>query len=195
MVNNSYFQAEGQFYMQTSGLPMGGVLSPLLSNIYMDFFEQLALTSFTTKPLCWFRYLEDVFCIWQNSTLPERFLNHLNSLRTTLKFTLEQEHKNQLPFLDVMVFKLDNNLETKVYKKPTSTGQYLNYYSNHAGNVKLALAHGLFKRALKYTSRESDRKKEIQAVFHELKNNGYPNKVLNKALKKAQGNSINNNKD
>jgi hypothetical protein len=194
-VENSYFQVNDKFYQQSSGLPMGGVLSPLLSNIYMDFFEQLALSSFDKTPKCWFRYLDDIFCIWEDDRQPHIFLDHINNLRTSIQFTLELENSDSLPFLDVLVFKVGDSLHTKVYKKPTSTGQYLNYNSNHSESVKLALVQGLFSRAIRYTSREVDQETEIEAVFREMKSNGYPMHVLNKALKKAKESLINTDQE
>jgi len=88
----------------------------------------------------------------------------------------------------VLVCKSGERLTTKVYKKPTATGQYLNYESNHAGHVKLAIAQGMFLRTLRYTTNESDRQAEIDVVESELRNNGYPVHVLHKALKKAKQN-------
>ena len=37
---------------------------------------------------------------------------------------------NQMPFLDYLVVKEGNDLEVKVYKKTTHTGQYIYYTSN-----------------------------------------------------------------
>lgn len=94
------------------------------------------------------------------------------------------ENEEKLPFLDILVCKSCDKLITKVYRKPTSTGQYLNYNSNHASNVKLALAQGMFLRAIRHTSNESDKQAEIDTVKSELRSNGYPAHVLNNALKK-----------
>lgn len=42
-VESNYFHVGNSFYKQNSGLAMGGVLSPILSNIFMDEFESVAI--------------------------------------------------------------------------------------------------------------------------------------------------------
>ena len=46
--------------------------------------------------------LDDTFCVVQKGT-EDDLLNHLNSVRDCIKFTMEMERNNKLPFLDVML--------------------------------------------------------------------------------------------
>ncbi|CAF4865100.1 unnamed protein product, partial [Rotaria magnacalcarata] len=39
-LKNSYFQFNGKFYKQKTGLPMGNTLSPILADIYMDEYQK-----------------------------------------------------------------------------------------------------------------------------------------------------------
>ena len=43
--DNCYFSSNGQFVSQIRVLPMGGPLSPVLCNIYMEYFEKHLLSS------------------------------------------------------------------------------------------------------------------------------------------------------
>jgi len=105
-VNNSYFQEKDRFFSQNDGLPMGSSFSPLIANIYMEWFEERAIESATQKPKLWLRYVDDTFILWdKNDDELQDFLQHLNSLRPSIKFTMEKEENNRLPFLDVMVKK------------------------------------------------------------------------------------------
>jgi hypothetical protein len=45
---------------------MDSPLSPVIVNFFMEAFEERALAQANYKPLCWFRYVDDVFVIWQN---------------------------------------------------------------------------------------------------------------------------------
>jgi hypothetical protein len=51
----SYFEFDGQFYGQTSGVAMGSPLSPVIENFYMEDYEKAELESNPLKPRRWFR--------------------------------------------------------------------------------------------------------------------------------------------
>jgi hypothetical protein len=52
----------------------------------------------------------------------QNFLNHLNSLRPAIQFTMEIGSDIMIPFLDVPVSRKNWILATRVYRKPTHTG-------------------------------------------------------------------------
>ena len=81
---------------------MGSSVSPVVANIYMEMFEELALTTAPHAPRIWKRYVDDTFCIMEAEHV-DHFLNHLNDLRPTIKFTMEQEKDGNLPFLDTLL--------------------------------------------------------------------------------------------
>jgi hypothetical protein len=47
----AYFQFEDKFYQQNEGMAMENSLSPVASNIYMEHFEEIALSKAITNPL------------------------------------------------------------------------------------------------------------------------------------------------
>ena len=58
------------------------------------------------------------------------FVNFMNKLESSIKFTIEMQTNSKLPFLDVMVERSNSELITYVYRKPTDTGLYLKWTSN-----------------------------------------------------------------
>jgi hypothetical protein len=103
----------------------------------MEHFEELALDSAQYKPSLWLRNVDDIFVVWPHGS--ERLQNvliQLNSLRTSIQFTMEIESDSAIHFLDVLVIRKATSLATKVYRKPTHTGRYLNFRSNHPPHVK-----------------------------------------------------------
>jgi hypothetical protein len=125
-------------------MAMGNSLSP----IFMEHFEKLALDSALYKPALWLRYVDDTFVVWPHG--PEQLhnlLGHRNTLRPSSRFTMETESDNAISFLDVLVIRKETALGTQVCRKPTHTGRYLNYKSNHSPNVKRALIQSLHNRA------------------------------------------------
>ena len=63
-VETTYFGMGSDIYRQEEGLAMGSPLSPTLSNIYMEYFEEMALGSTSLKPSMWLRYVHDTFILW-----------------------------------------------------------------------------------------------------------------------------------
>ena len=60
----------------------------------------------------------------------ERFLEYINELHPNIKYTIEHEQDNQLPFLDILIKRTEQGFTTNVYRKKTFTGQGTNYYSS-----------------------------------------------------------------
>jgi hypothetical protein len=83
------------------------------------------------------------------------FQDHLNKLAPTIKFTLEIESKNKLPFLDVLVFRNGpQEISLAVYRKKTNSGRFLSFNSCHPISVKAGVVKSLFLRAGKICSPE-----------------------------------------
>ena len=127
----TYFGMGSDIYWQEEGLAMGSPLSPVLANIYMEYFEEMELASTSLKPTMWLRYMDDTLILSQHQEDDQILLNNLNSICLSLQFTIEKEQDNKLPFLDVLVTRTEQGFRSSVYRKPTFTGQYLNFNSHH----------------------------------------------------------------
>ena len=69
---------------------MGSAVSAVVTNPHMEFFEELALESAPSRPRLWKWYVDDTCCILRTSDV-DGLLDHLNSIRPTIKFTMELE--------------------------------------------------------------------------------------------------------
>ena len=80
-LRSSYFSYGGDFYQQQEGAAMGSPVSAAVANLYMEFFEDLALSQAPAhcRPRIWKRYVDDTFCILKKGTV-EGLLSHLNAL-------------------------------------------------------------------------------------------------------------------
>ncbi|XP_045477888.1 uncharacterized protein LOC123683035 [Harmonia axyridis] len=178
-IKTTYFQVDNIFYQQEFGMAMGSPLSPVLADIYMEDFEGRALDQYVLKPKLWRRYVDDTFVIWPHGKETiAGFLEHLNNIEESIKFTMEIEENEQLPFLDVLVHKQEGIPRTTIYRKPTNTGQYLHFESNHNLNTKLGVARCLYDRATQVCSSLNDKNEEFDKITDILEKNGYPKRIL-----------------
>jgi hypothetical protein len=109
----------------------------------MENLEKLALDLAQHKPLLWLRYVDDTFVVWPHG--PEwlqNFLCHLNSLRPAIQFIMEIGSDGAIPFLHVLVIRMETTLATKIYRRPIHTGRYLNCNSNHVPGKELPVRTG-----------------------------------------------------
>ena len=178
---------------------MGSPLGSALANIFVGYYES-KLFNEISKPTVYCRYVDDTFSLFHKETKFQKFLNGLNSLHPSLKFTNEIETNNSLPFLDVLVTKSNNKFITSGYRKPTFTGQYIHWNSFGPKQRKTNLIDTLTHRALKICSK-STLKHELDKIHSILVQNSYPEFflireflenfcVFNKALKKVQKNVL-----
>jgi hypothetical protein len=87
----------------------------------MEHFEGIGYIG--PKPAKWLGYIDDTFMVWPYVPMRlQEFLHHLKCVRPTIKFTMEVEANDTLPFLDVLVMKRGPKLAMKVYQKLTHTG-------------------------------------------------------------------------
>jgi hypothetical protein len=74
-------------------------------------------------------------------------------------------------------------LITKVYQKPTHTGCYLHFKSNHPHHVKRGAVHSLINRAKVICQNQKDFNNEIEAIRHDLMLNEYPKEFVDFVMK------------
>ncbi len=112
------------------------------------------------------------------------FLNHLNSIEETINFTVELESNGELTFLDTTVKHNSNGtLFTTVFRKKTHTDKYLSFASHHPIAHKIAVIKTLFCRANSICGSDQDRNVERAHIRSALKMNGYPSRVISKAMR------------
>ncbi len=192
VLEHCYFTWDSTLYRQQSGLPMGGRLSPIIANIFMEHLEHQVLCTALTIPKIYLRYVDDVFIVWdenRGSYMP--FLQLLNAQHSEIVLTSEEEVNGTLPFLDVSItrplFGTDQrklkSLQLNIYRKPTFGGRYLHFKSSHPLKVKRAGVRGQWLRAQRIlASFPVQRKRELAFLkrTYSRTTNGYPIRLLNK---------------
>ena len=158
---------------------MGSPVSAVIY-LYMESFEEQAITASSYEPRIWERYVDDTFTILDRENVDD-FLQHLNNQQPSIRFTMETEKDNKLAFLDTAVLREpDGRLTISVYRKPTHTDQYLAYNSHHPQSVKRGIVKCLYERAKRLVTKPSIISEEKKHLSSVLVSNGYPFSFLQK---------------
>ena len=190
-LNSTSFVFQGQYYQQMEGAAMGSPLSPIVANIFMEQFEKEALETAPHPPSLWKRFVDDTFVIIEDQYKDE-FFQHLNSLHTNIKFTAETSKADgSIPFLDTWITpQRDGSLQTKVYRKPTHTHQYLQWDSHHSISNKYSVISSLMHRAKDVCSTKKLLEEEQKVIQEALQACKYPTWAIYRM--KTKINSTNN---
>ena len=176
------FCFNNNMYKQIDSVAMGSPLSVALANIFVGYHESKLFES-TTKPFLYHRYVDDTLAIFRSEDECTSFLDALNSMHSALKFTFEKEENDRLPFLDVLVEKSNEGFLTSVFRKPTFTGQYFRWDSFGPTKRKTNLIETLVHRALMICSKRK-LQHELENISSILRNNGYPESIIQIAMSK-----------
>ena len=163
---------------------MSSPVSPVLANLYMEFFEDRALSTAVNPPRWWKRFVDDTFVILRKDH-KEEFLQHINSVDPSKQFTKEEQKEDgSMPFLDILVTpQEDGTLTSKVYRKRTHTDQYLQWDSHHNLACKYSVINTFTHRAKAVYSNPQLLKEELNHLEGALTKCMYPRWAFQKVLK------------
>lgn len=173
-----HFTFNEEIYQQLDGVAMGSPLGPLFANIFMSELEKTLIPKVEGKLNMWTRYVDDTFAFIRRDEIKNVEVI-LNSFESKIQFTHEEEKDNNISFLDVQIKRLNDKLETSIYRKKTNTDLYINWYSHAPEIWKIGTLRNLLKRAITICSNPDVLEKEVnhlKKVFCET--NQYPYKVV-----------------
>ena len=172
-LTNCIFCFNKKFYKQSQSAAMGSPVSPVIANIYMKYFESQAIPLSPTLVNWWFRYVDDVHSATRKDQV-NKLQEYLNCIDPQIKFTMELQGTDGLPFLDTLTKPTPNSIESTVYRKLTHTDRYLDFNSNHPISAKLSVIHTLIHRAKQVCSTPEFLAKEMDHLHKVLQHNHYP---------------------
>jgi hypothetical protein len=179
--NNSYFILNNCYYKQVFGTPMGSPLSPIIATIVMDELLDKVIPKLDFQLPFIKKYVDDICCAVPADKI-EYTKEVFNSFNNHLQFTVEQETNFSVPFLDTKLIRTpENKIILDWYQKPTSSGRYINFQSNHPFGQKISIVLALKNRILKI-SHHTFIKKNLDKLYNILINNGFPKLLIKKLL-------------
>ena len=205
VLKNNNFHFDGDVWLQRVGTAMGTDFAPPYACLTMGYLEETKLKpkllEFFTPTQCqfiiehFFRYIDDGFSLWPKDLNLDHFMEVMNSLHPSIKFTFELGKKltlhdgtevTMLNFLDILIMLHTNGqLETDIYYKETNTHDYLPYNSHHPEHVKNNIPYTLSKKIIVFCS-----SRFVEMRLTELRTAllacGYPAHIINKGFHNAR---------
>ena len=77
---NVQFSFNNLMFRQIDGVAMGSPLGPILANIFVGYYENSLLSLDNSKPLVYYRYVDDVFAIFTSKNNVNKFFTLLNKM-------------------------------------------------------------------------------------------------------------------
>ena len=191
ITNQNYFKFNNTYFAQTDGLAMGAPTSPTLSEIYLQYMENIHLYKILNKNniIGYFRYVDDILIIYnQDLTDIDQVLDEFNYTLPTLKFTMENECNNAINFLDINIHKGIDKFNFNIYRKPTTTDTIIPQDSCHPLQHKYATINYFINRMNNYHLNTQRKEQEINTVKQILVNNNFNNIKFNSMINKQHKN-------
>ena len=179
---NVHFTFNGEVYVQIDGVAMGSPLGPVLAGIFMVELERKLVPTLVAHVKSWKRYVDDTIAYVKIGST-EYVISVLNSFHEKIQFTYEMENDHKLSFLDVLLIRNGESIETTVFRKSTNNDIYLNWNSFAPNTWKKGTLKTLVQRAYTVCSTDQYLQNELdhlKNVFH--MKNGYPKWVINQVL-------------
>ncbi|KYM95054.1 hypothetical protein ALC62_14310, partial [Cyphomyrmex costatus] len=119
----------------------------------------------------YYRYVDDIVLCLPTSKIDE-LTKKFNSLHDRLQFTCEIGG-DRINFLDTTIIISNNSLIFDWYQKPTFSGRFLNFMSQHPVSQKIGIIYGLVDRTF-HLSHPNFQEKNLKFIVKILLENDYP---------------------
>ena len=182
VLKNNVFEHNDQIFKQKRGTAIGTKMAPSYAIIFMSILEEKLLETFPLKPLVWWRYIDDIFFLWDHGedSLKD-FLHHINTVHPTIKFTSEYS-KDSVNFLDVQVLRRGDKLVTDLFVKETDRHQYLDPSSCHPIHCINSIPYSQALRLNRICSENSLFDKRCNELESWLLNRGYNDRLVREKI-------------
>ena len=173
------------FYRQIDGLAMGSAPAPFLANGWLSQFDP----KIKDDAKLYYRYMDDIVREVKTENIDQK-LNEINSYHPALKFTIEKETDNSLPFLDMKIMRKDCKLSSTWYSKPTDTGLIMNFHSFAPEKYKHSVVSGFVYRIYRSCSSWDNFHLSLERAKKILNQNQYPEAFFEPIINQTLDNII-----
>ena len=187
VIKNNVFKINGTVKEQISGTARQTKCVPSYSWIFISEFETSFIESQQSKPLEWFRYIDNIFFILKHGEDKiKMFLERLNSFYPTLRF-IHELSKESLPILDLKLKLSKGKISSDIYVKDINRHQHqhLHYASSYPKHNKQYIVYIQALRVKRICSEDKDFEQHIHEIRLWFQKRAYPDKVLDEEVVKV----------
>ena len=103
-------------------------MGSIIQNIYGRTGKHFSSNIISNHRISWKRYYDDNNCFIKEDSI-DHVMSVLNGFHPSIQFTCDTESNNRLSFLDVLIIRNGQSIETCVYRKSTNTDIYVHWNS------------------------------------------------------------------
>jgi hypothetical protein len=181
VMQNNFFQFQGQVWQQLEGLAMGTSCAPVLANIYAAAYERHSQVTFMSGVQLYNRYIDDILCVFKGSEKDlMKFQKNVELGSLTIKWDCSKVRNE---FLDIEILKRRNHLQpvhlvTRLFRKPMNRFLYIPWSSAHPLHVKKAFVKAELTRFAMINSEAAYFADARVQFYGNLRKRGYPPQEL-----------------
>ena len=185
VLKNNFFEHDSKIFHQKQGTAIGTKFAPSYAILFMGDFEEQALDGYHLKPWVWWRYIDDIFLVWEHGeeSLME-FIEYLNSIHPSIKFT-SKFSRESIEFLDVLVIREGQDIQTDLFVKETDTHQFLHFSSCHPFHTKKGIPYSQALRMRRICSSDTFFDKRISDLKNWLYGRGYKKEIVDSQIERV----------
>jgi hypothetical protein len=188
-VTSDLVQVENKVYKIQHGVQMGNSVSCAVAIIFMNYIESQILAHFGSRIKLLRRYIDDFFLIYEDIN-EEELLQFCNDVHPDLSFTMEHPCGGEIAFLDLLLHLNGNRFAYSLYAKDSRSAHVIPWSSHHPRSFLRNIIRNEMKRAINNGSGPSEKARGIKLMEQRYRSNGYPHKVIRKAISEARRPSI-----
>jgi hypothetical protein len=126
--SQNYFTFQNKTYQPDEGVSMGSPVSSTIAEVFLKPFRVIyvkQLLETKKKTIFCTRYVGDIYDT--KRTHPDLINTYINQIHIDIKLSPTYENNGCISFLDLLIIRKPSNLETDIFRKPTTTDTNINF--------------------------------------------------------------------
>ena len=171
--NHNFFYYADTLFRQTDGIAMGTNVAPIIANLYLAIkFDSLIDTIPSISKFG--RFIDDcIMLVDSTNDFESRVLPQLKHFASPINITFEKGI-NSIDFLDLTIFRANDNIAFKIFQKPLNNYNYIPMMSHHPVSTLRGFITGELTRYKRYCTFQEDFQSIADLFFNRLLARGYP---------------------